>query len=286
MIIDCHTHINYYDDENSPALPTTLEALQREMRRNRIDMALVLTSYKVNPGRPSIRDVVLATRDLKDIYAVAGVSYAKCRRETLVELREYLQEGTVRGLKLYPGYEPFFPNDPALRPVYEMAAEFDVPVMIHSGDTFDARGRVKYAHPIHIDDVAVDFPEVKIVICHIGNPWIRDCMEVVYKNSNVYTDISGLTLGNFTDRFESYMCKQLQDMLLYGVEPDKVLYGSDWPIATMESYLQFIADLRIPEKDRNKIMYQNAARLFKLSIGNSSLDTGPVFKWFGGAKGE
>lgn len=279
MIIDCHTHINNYHDEEVASLQECVANLQRAMRRNRVDIALVLTSYKVKAGRPSTRETVNATRDLKNIYIVAGISYLNHREEDLEELQQFLREGTVRGLKLYPGYEPFYPHDPHLDPVYKLAEEFDVPVMIHSGDTYSPQGKVKYAHPLHIDEVAVDHPNVKFVICHIGNPWIRDCMEVVYKNQNVFTDISGLVLGDFSDRFEEFMRKQLQEMLMYGVEPSKVLYGSDWPISSMESYIEFMADLKIPESDKRKIMYENALSLFKLSPSDSPLSSGSLFGW-------
>jgi len=271
MIIDCHTHINNYHNESVESLETDLHRLQQEMRRNRVDIAMVLTSYKVNPGRPSTKAVVEATKDLHNVYVVAGISYQTFAPGDLAELREYIREGHVRGLKLYPGYEPFYPADSKLTPLYEFAAECDVPVMIHSGDTYSPRGKVKYSHPLHVDDVAVDFPDVTFLICHIGNPWIRDCMEVVFKNKNVYADISGLVLGDFKDRFQSFMMKQLQEMLLYGVEPGKVLFGSDWPISSMESYIRFMDDLAIPSSDRKKIMYENAAKLFKLSPVDSGI---------------
>jgi uncharacterized protein len=277
MIIDCHTHINNYHNEEVESLRACLDDLQLHMRRNRVDMALVLTSYKVTAGRPSTRDAVIATKDLKNVFIVAGISYLHFTQEDINELRGYLLDGTVRGLKLYPGYEPFFPNDPKLGPVYQLAAECHVPVMIHSGDTYTPKGKVKFSHPLHIDEVAVDHPDVNFVICHIGNPWIRDCMEVVYKNKNVYTDISGLVLGNFSDRFEQYMRKQLQEMLLYGVEPDKVLYGTDWPISSMESYIEFIDELKIPEKERRKILFENSAELFKLSLADSPYNNGSFF---------
>lgn len=266
MIIDCHTHVNNYHDESVENLTEAIGNLQREMRRNRVDISLILTSYKVVPGRPSTRTVVEATRDIKNLYVVAGISYLNYNDEDLRELREYMKEGLVRGLKLYPGYEPFYPNDPKLNPIYDLAAEYDSPVMIHSGDTYTPKGKVKFSHPLHVDETAVDHPDTKIVICHIGNPWIRDCMEVVYKNKNVYTDISGLVLGDFSDRFERYMRKQLQEMLLYGVEPDKVLFGTDWPISSMDSYLEFMEELSIPTKDKQKIMYENAARIFRLPV--------------------
>ena len=275
MIIDCHTHVNNYHNEEVQSLDRCLDDLLVNMKRNRIEIALVLTSYKVTAGRPSTRDVVNATRDSKNVYVVAGFSYLHFNPNELNEVREYIQDGHVRGLKLYPGYEPFYPNDPKFAPLYSLAAEMNVPVMIHSGDTFTPKGKLKYSHPLHVDEAAVDFPEVNFVICHLGSPWFRDCMEVVYKNKNVYTDISGLVLGDFTDRFESYMRKQLQEMLVYGVEPDKVLFGTDWPISSMESYVDFIEELSIPERDRKKIMYENAAHLFHLPLNNKpgSLDS-------------
>ena len=269
MIIDCHTHINNYHNEDEDRVQERIELLQKEMRRNRVDCALILTSYKVRPGRPSTLIAVNATRHLKNVYIVAGISYANLNAEELEVLREFLKDGSVRGLKLYPGYEPFYPADPALEPVYALAEEFQVPVMFHSGDTYTPKGKVKYSHPLHVDEVAVDHPNVNFIICHLGNPWIRDSMEVVYKNQNVYTDISGLVLGDFSDRFESYMLKQLQEILLYGVEADNVLYGTDWPISSMESYLRFMSELKIPEREKRKIYYENAARLFKLSGASS-----------------
>lgn len=276
MIIDCHTHINNYHDQSRESVQECLEKLLREMRRNRVDISLVLTSYKNVPGRPSTRAAVQATRDLKNVYIVAGISYLNFEPDQLHEIREYLQDGSVRGMKLYPGYEPFYPHDAKLEPVYALAEEFKVPVMIHSGDTYTPTGKVKYSHPLQVDEVAVDHPNVNFIICHIGNPWIRDCMEVVYKNSNVYTDISGLVLGNFSDRFESYMRKQLEEMLLFGVEPDNVLYGSDWPISSMDSYLLFMEELKVPGKEKRKILYENAARLFRLSVVDSPFNAGSL----------
>ena len=274
MIIDCHTHLNNYEDETVDALSTSLDRLKTAMRRNRIDRALVLTSYKVGPGRPSTRAVVDATRALPNIHVVAGISWRTFSPAVVDDLRPMLAAGEIKALKLYPGYEPFYPHDEKFIPVYEFAAKHRVPVMIHSGDTYAPSGRVKYSHPLHIDEVAVDHPGVNFVICHIGNPWIRDCMEVVYKNKNVYTDISGLVLGNFSDRFEQYMRKQLQEMLLYGVEPDKVLFGTDWPISSMESYVEFIDDIALPSKEKKKILFENSVEVFRLKEDVGKLQQG------------
>ena len=266
MIIDCHTHLNNYTDEAVESLPADLAKLQSVMRRNRVDVALILTSYKIVPGRPSARAVVEATREMPNLHVIAGISWAGFNDVAVAELRSLLEAGAIKGLKLYPGYEPFYPSDPRLVPAYELAEEFDVPVMIHTGDTYAPSGKVKFAHPLHVDEVAVDFPRVKFLICHLGNPWFRDCMEVVYKNENVYTDISGLTMGQFTDRFEAFMRQQLNEMILWGVNPNRVLYGTDWPLASMESYLAFMEELKLPARDKDLMFFENAAALFKLDV--------------------
>ena len=278
MIIDCHTHVNLYEDETGEALPLCLERLQTAMRRNRVDHAVILTSYKVSPERPSARAVAAATQHLSNLHVVAGVPWATFSAADVDELRDLLQAGAIKGLKLYPGYEPFYPADAKLVPVYQLAEEFDVPVMIHTGDTYAPTGKVKYSHPLHVDEVAVDFPRVRFLICHLGNPWFRDCMEVVYKNDNVYTDISGLTLGQFTDRFEAYMCQQLKEMILWGVNPNKVLYGTDWPLSTMESYRQLMDELSLPPRDKELMFHENAAKLFKIDAAPAPMRFGSFFK--------
>ena len=228
--------------------------------------SLVLTSYIVSPHRPSTAEVVTAAAEIDSVGVVAGISYRNYRQRDLRELADFLGAGLVKGLKLYPGYEPFYPHDPRLRVVYDLAEEFNVPVMIHSGDTYTSTGKVKYSHPLEIDEVAVDHRNVSLVICHLGNPWLVDCMEVVYKNPNVYADFSGLILGDFTEAFEDYMEEQISEVILYAGEPHKFLYGSDWPICSMKSYVDFVRQLKLTPAHLHAIMYENARSLFRLPL--------------------
>ncbi len=269
MIIDCHVHLNNYHEQVAVSLEESLDKLRREMSDLGVDYALVLTSYIVSPHRPSTAAVVKAIEAIPELGVVAGVSFTNYRQRDLRELADFLENGLVKGLKLYPGYEPFYPHDSRLRVVYDLAEEFDVPVMIHSGDTYSPKGKVKYSQPLQIDEVAVDHPNVKLVICHLGNPWLTDCMEVVYKNKNVSADISGLVLGEFTEAFEDYMSEEIQDAILYAGDPSRFLYGTDWPICSMRSYLAFVRQLGLPEPAYRAIMGENAQALFKLSPPSS-----------------
>jgi uncharacterized protein len=266
MIIDCHVHLNNYHEEVPVSLDQSLDRLQEAMAEAGVGHALVLTSYLVTPQRPSTAEVVRAVERIPSLSVAAGISYLNYTQRDLHELADFLRAGLVRALKLYPGYEPFYPHDSRLRLVYDLAEEFDVPVMIHCGDTYSPKGKVKYAHPLEVDEVAVDHPGVKLVICHLGNPWLVDCMEVVYKNRNVYADISGLVLGEFTEAFEGYMAEQVEEVILYAGEPDRFLFGTDWPICSMRSYVDFVRQLKMPEGDRHAMLYENARRLFKLPL--------------------
>jgi len=266
VIIDCHTHLNNYHEQVKHILSDSVSKLRSAMAEAKIDYALVLTSYLVNPDRPSVREVIDAIGDAKDLGIVAGISYLHYRERDLRELADDLRAGRVKGLKLYPGYEPFYPHDKRLKVVYDLAAEFQVPVMIHTGDTYSPKGKLKYAHPLEIDEVAVDHPDVKFVICHLGNPWLTDAMEVVYKNANVYADISGLMLGEFSQAFEDYMSDEIEDVITYAGEPEKFLFGTDWPICSMKSYLEFVERLEISPRDKQMLLYENSRRLFRLDL--------------------
>ena len=266
MIIDCHVHLNNYHEQVAHSLDDSLERLRAVMAEAEVTYALVLTSYLVSPHRPSTAEVVKAIGGIPELGVVAGISFRTYKQRDLRELADYLTAGLVKGLKLYPGYEPFYPHDPRLKVVYDLAEEFDVPVMIHTGDTYSSQGRLKYAHPLEVDEVAVDHPNVRLVICHLGNPWLVDCMEVVYKNKNVYADFSGLILGEFTEVFEDYMEEQIAEVILYAGDPARFLYGSDWPICDMKSYVDFVSQLKLAPAHRHAIMYENARRLFKLPL--------------------
>ncbi|HEV2147777.1 MAG TPA: amidohydrolase family protein [Longimicrobiaceae bacterium] len=266
MIIDCHTHLNGYDESSPTTLEERYRALRAEMDQHGVDYALVLTSYKVTEHRPSVDEVLTVVGDDPRIGVVAGVSYYDYRSSDLANLRILLRTGRIKGLKLYPGYEAFYVHDARMRVVYELAGEFEVPVMIHTGDTFDPKGKVKYAHPLEVDEVAVDFREVTFVICHLGNPWVTDAMEVIYKNDNVVGDISGFTLGHFEERFERYMLSQVNEVLAFAGDPKKLLFGTDWPICDLGSYIRFVRQLDLREEDVSKILWENSARIFKLDL--------------------
>jgi len=192
---------------------------------------------------------------------------------TLTEKSLYVTEGIIKsdkrvvGMKIYAGYYHIDITDPKYNPVYDLAEKYDKTIVIHTGDTFSERGLLKYSHPLRVDELAVAHPDMRIVACHMGAPWVFDACEVAAKNPNVYIDISGLLTGNaeylrrqaanplFMDRYKQ--------ALVFIDRYDKVMYGTDWPLVSMGAYIEFCKKL-IPEESHENVFYNNAVKVYKL----------------------
>jgi predicted TIM-barrel fold metal-dependent hydrolase len=251
------------------SLQERLDSLIANMNDNDVDYSILLSSYKVDENRPStyqIIDIVYKNEYTNKIGVVAGFTIDNHTKEDLKNYRQWLKDGIIKGIKLYCGYEHYYPYDERYQIVYDMCIEFGLPVMIHTGDVFSQRAKVKYSHPLNIDDIAVDNPELKIVMCHIGNPWITDCQEILYKNKNVYADISGLIVGNFSSSAKIHYANKIKEILNYVEHPHHLMYGSDWPISNMDSYINFVQNLEFDKESFDLLMFNNAQSLFNISI--------------------
>jgi hypothetical protein len=181
-----------------------------------------------------------------------------------------LRTGRVVALKAYLGYVHCEPSHANYRRYYELCAQYKLPFIFHTGDTYSMYAKLKYAHPLLIDDVAVDHPNTRFVLAHLGNPWTGDAAEVVYKNVNVWADLSGLVVGSDEafhgpDRADALhdLVVRLQQAFRYAERPNRFLYGSDWPLAPLTLYRDFIRGV-IPPVYHEQVFEENARRLFPL----------------------
>ena len=171
------------------------------------------------------------------------------------ELERLVTRHGFRGLKLYPTYEYFYPNDAMLYPVYAVAQELQIPVMWHTGSSVFPASRLKYGDPLLIDDVAVDFPELTAIITHSGRPfWYDRAYALARFHEHVYMEIAGLPPQRLLTYFP-----ELERVA------DKTLFGSDWPsIMAVKKNIEAIRGLPLSEKARDAILGGNAARILKL----------------------
>jgi predicted TIM-barrel fold metal-dependent hydrolase len=143
----------------------------------------------------------------------------------LAEVERGVHELGLKGIKLYPVLAGFDPSDKRLGPFYALAERLGLPMLWHMGSTPVASGRLRLSHPLLLDDVAVEFPKLKMIIAHLGQPWQREAAIVVRKNPNVFTDVSGLWHRQWQGYEAMIVCQE------WGIT-DKLLFGSDYPLWT------------------------------------------------------
>jgi predicted TIM-barrel fold metal-dependent hydrolase len=170
-------------------------------------------------------------------------------------LQGYITKG-VRGLKLYPSYQFFYPNERRVYPIYEVCQSANIPVLMHIGSSVIPGTRLKYCDPIHLDDVAVDFPNMSIVMAHGGRGyWHEACAFLAAHFANVYIDVTGLV----PERLREYFPEMEK-------RADKYIFGTDWPAMPKSAAhnIQAISKLGLPETALRRIFSENAARLLRI----------------------
>jgi hypothetical protein len=142
----------------------------------------------------------------------------------------------LRGVKLGPIYQNIHPTDPRMMRVYEFCQAHGLPIMIHQGTTFVRTGPLKYALPIQLEDVVIAFPQLRMIIAHLGHPWIAETLVLIRKHPHLYSDISALHYRPWQFYNALIMAKE------YGVL-DKILFGSDYPFTTPEAQIEGLRNI-------------------------------------------
>jgi hypothetical protein len=220
-------------------------------------------------GRPRVPNEQVAEFAARNSdIAIAFASIDPTRGvEGVLEARRVVEAGGIRGLKLHPPLQQFAPNDRLAYPLYEVFAEARLPVLFHTGHSGIGTGmpggggiRLKYGNPMLIDDVAVDFPDLPIILAHPSFPWQDEAISVCLHKPQVYIDLSGWSPKYFSPTLIQYA----NTLLKY-----KVLFGSDYPLLTPDRWLADFEKIAIRDEVRPLILRENAIRLFGLSVTGS-----------------
>ena len=278
-MIDMHIHVvnsqlpGAKADQTRLAKPPeeTAAWLAREMTEAAVTQALAMGCLAVSADDPlGVRSTLAVADCLPGLFAIGIADPANTSAEHLARVEQELTAGRVKALKGYSGYVHFGPDSPEYAPYYRLAANYELPFIFHTGDTYSVRAKVKYAHPLRMDEAAVDNPDVRFVMAHFGNPWLADAAEVVYKNENVWADLSGLLVGDDAAFAEMAQRGALDEVahdvrraMRYAERPDRFLYGSDWPLAPMRRYREFVERI-VPAEQRSAVFAENARQLFRL----------------------
>lgn len=281
VAIDIHTHAEVscrqphddygqeFDDAASKYFnfthrPTIAESVAY-YRERKIGLVMFPVDAEFEMGRRRIpnEEVAEAAAENSDILiAFASVDPHKGRMG-LREARRLIEDFGVKGFKFHPTAQGFFPNDRMAYPLYELIAAHKLPAIFHSGHSGMGTGmpgggglRLKYSNPMYLDDVAADFPDMKIIIAHPSWPWQDEALSVCLHKPNVYIDLSGWSPKYFPPQLIQYANTQLKK---------KMLFGSDFPLITPDRWMADFDKAGFRPEVKPLIMKENAMTVLGLT---------------------
>ncbi len=299
-VIDVHTHtwsreiISHKDLEArriaaervgaDPVLDSTIDALRKAMLTSGVERAVVLP---IDSGFHQEMPLTLSEKTDWHANEVAGdkniITFVgldpRRGEEGLRELERAIKDKGCRGWKMYPP-NGFYPDSEEFDPYYRLCIDLDIPVLIHQGFTPRFK-HVKYARPVYVDRVASDFPDLRIILAHVGVPWQDEVLMVASKNPNVSVDVSGWQVFASTVPMKVY--QMIGDAKILRIFPKRVLFGSDFPLfeytMSLKKWVDFFTGLQLPtelvdqgynqirQDEIERVMWKNAAHII---FGESS----------------
>jgi predicted TIM-barrel fold metal-dependent hydrolase len=280
VAIDIHTHVEVAADGHDHLTPELRGALDRYFRRPvglpSLDaiaahyralrmMAVVFTvDAELTTGLPRIpnAEIVAGAKRHPDVLIPFASVDPRRGADGLAEARELIAEGTVKGFKFHPNLQQVRANDERAYPLYQAISDAGLVALFHTGHTGIGAGlpggggiRLRLGQPMDVDDVAVDFPELRIVMAHPSFPWQDEAISVALHKPQVSIDLSGWSPRLLPTDLVKHATRRLRD---------QVLFGSDYPLITPERWMAEFEELDVDAASRERILRGNAIRLLGL----------------------
>jgi predicted TIM-barrel fold metal-dependent hydrolase len=243
--MDLHQLAAYYRERRMAAVAFTIDSLGEVAEH-------APTNDEVGEIAAEHPDAIIPFASVHPLRGRAGAKIA----------RRLIEEHRFRGFKFHPSVQEFYPNDSKAYPLYEVLAEYRLPALFHTGQNGAGSGtpggggvRLKYSNPMYLDDVAVDFPDMPIVMAHPSFPWQDEALAIAVHKAQVYIDLSGWSPKYFPPQLVQYANTLLRK---------KVLFGTDFPLFTPERWMADLEKTEIRDSVKPDIMLHNAAQLFGL----------------------
>ncbi len=281
VAIDVHTHVHRSvnapvtaaDNEHLAAMAAyfktaaaaftvdDLAAYYRERHMAAVTFTIDNKDAPDDPARATPEEIAERSRDHADVIIPFGSVDPARGAEGVAMARRQIEDG-VRGFKFHPSTQGFYPNDRSAYPLYEVIEAAGLPALFHTGQTGAGAGtrggggiRLGYSNPIYLDDVAVDFPDMPIILAHPSFPWQEEALSVATHKPLVYIDLSGWSPKYFAPILVQYANTLLKD---------KVLFGTDFPVLTPERWMADLEKTAIRDEVKPGIFKDNAVRLLGL----------------------
>ena len=251
------------------------ETLLQEMNRASVDKAIVFPMGLTEEGTTRIegineyvaREVSRASTRLVGFFTVNPHKPIHAANEAI----RAIEELNLKGLKLHPTIQEVDPSSRSLYPLYEVLTEHGLPILFHSGASVPIRSD-KFSDPLNLDQVAADFPSLKIILAHAGRPNYLAIANLMRKHKNVYTDVSAL---KGKDGSTAFLEVTLAYIKIYADALDRVFFGSDYPIYSIHETLEALQksrpnrflnlfNLDISDEEMRGIMGANVQQLLQV----------------------
>ncbi|NJO38543.1 MAG: amidohydrolase [Rhizobiales bacterium] len=243
MIVDCH--VNIWEDRHLPPLFAEQMARIRPggmglkadadtlyLAMAKVDKAILFTLRYGDSAGIEGDDETTADAVARYPEKFVGFAYADPRRPDCIELlRHAVEDLGMKGVKYGPIYNGVPLDDPRMTPIYEYCVANDLPLTMHMGTTFAKNAPVDLGRAIHAEPVALRYPDLKMILAHMGHPWFEDCIAVIRKQPNVYAEVSAI----FYRPWQFYnIMMSAQEYLV----TDKIFFGTDFPFSSVEESLE------------------------------------------------
>ena len=239
-----------------------LETFLLELKVSGLERAVLLPiDCTTTRGAP-----IYTNEQIAELCAMSGcfIGFASVdphQPEAVQKLEQAVRGLGLRGLKLAPGIQAFYPNDPALYPLYERAQELGIPILFHAGMTWEPRAKAEYGRPIYFEDVAYDFPELKIVLAHLAWPWVLEAVSLALKYPNLYLDTSALYFDNPKDFITFTMAQRVPLTVWERSLRHQLVFGSNYPRVEIKNMAAAVRSLGLSQGCLELVFKGNAERL-------------------------
>lgn len=268
--IDIHCHVSPRKIEGVIPKSATLSAISTEMKRHDIEKTVVLATYFPHKGS-GISNFRLYdwVRTSKKFLMFGSLDFENYFYQGYNELEEMCQRGLIAGIKVYTCYQEIDVMSDKFKMLMTLARDYRLPVMFHTGYSYATKrkyGRDTVGTPHDagtLEVVAKHYPETKFIFSHMSKPFFHKMVRVAKENDNVFTDMSGL-IDSAYDQKEIKICIEEIKTFVGECGPEKLLFGTDFPVQTHEHSIHFIEKAVRSEEDKQKIYYTNAVQILGL----------------------
>lgn len=266
MIIDSHVHISICN-KNASSLEEAFGLFLKVIEKNGIISAIIIPdNIEGSDGIADLDKAIELIGKRKKLFLLGSPQIIQRGSSELDKYQRLLEKRRIKGLKFFPGHDPYFPTDERCLPYYELCEKLDIPVLFHTGENSGDSECVKWNDPKYIVEIAKKYPKLKVIITHYFWPKLDYCYEITKDVSNIYFELAALADKEVIEK--SGGIEKIREILIKTIfdRPDKVIFGTDWPMCKIENHIELVKSLGLNKAIEEKVFYKNSTNVYKLDL--------------------